>query len=42
LVHLVMRSDNVSYSDHSELLFRVLDSLNARALIPDTAAQTAF
>ncbi len=32
LIRLVMRSDNVSEEDHSELLFRVKDSLIARAL----------
>ncbi len=31
LIKMVMRSDNVSEEDHSELLFRVKDSLAARA-----------
>jgi len=39
LVHLVMRSDNVSHSDHSELLFRVQESLIARASMADRASQ---
>ncbi len=41
LVHLVMRSDNVSQSDHSELLFRVQESLMARASMADVASQPA-
>ena len=39
LVHLVMRSDNVSHSDHSELLFRVQESLIARASMAERASQ---
>jgi hypothetical protein len=31
LIQMVMRSDNVSYEDHSALLYRVKDSLIARA-----------
>jgi hypothetical protein len=31
LIQMVMRSDNVSESDHSELLHRVKESLIARA-----------
>lgn len=31
LIQMVMRSDNVSNEDHSDLLFRVKDSLVARA-----------
>jgi hypothetical protein len=30
LIQMVMRSDNVSESDHSDLLHRVKDSLSAR------------
>jgi hypothetical protein len=37
LVQMMMRSDNVSNDDHSELLYRVKDSLMARA----AAAQPA-
>lgn len=37
LVQMVMRSDNVSESDHSELLFRVKDSLVARAAMLEPA-----
>jgi hypothetical protein len=33
---MVMRSDNVSESDHSELLNRVKDSLVARAVLDAT------
>ena len=33
LIRLVMRSDNVSEEDHSELLYRVKQSLIARAEI---------
>jgi hypothetical protein len=39
LIRLVMRSDNVSEEDHSELLYRVKQSLIARAEI--TAAGVA-
>lgn len=31
LIQMMMRSDNVSDEDHSELLFRVQDTLVARA-----------
>jgi hypothetical protein len=37
LIQMVMRSDNVSYDDHSELLYRVKDSLVARAAAPEPA-----
>lgn len=37
LIQMVMRSDNVSHEDHSELLFRVKDSLVARAAMRETA-----
>jgi hypothetical protein len=36
LIQMVMRSDNVSESDHSELLNRVKDSLVARAVLDAT------
>jgi len=39
LVKLVMRSDNVSDSDHSALLFRVKDALIARASVTPPALQ---
>ena len=39
LIQMVMRSDNVSDEDHSELLFRVKDSLVARAARAETAYQ---
>lgn len=41
LVQLVMRSDNVSESDHSELLHRVKDSLIARASMRDPTLQAS-
>ncbi len=41
LIRLVMRSDNVSEQDHSELLFRVKDSLAARAQKPEIACHSA-
>jgi hypothetical protein len=41
LIQMVMRSDNVSESDHSELLNRVKDSLVARAVL-DATLQTAI
>ncbi len=41
LIQMVMRSDNVSYEDHSELLFRVKDSLVARAAMRETAFHLA-
>jgi hypothetical protein len=31
LIQMMMRSDNVSHEDHSKLLYRVQDSLIARA-----------
>jgi hypothetical protein len=38
LIQMVMRSDNVSADDHSELLFRVKDTLAARAaMLADTS-----
>jgi len=40
LVKLVMRSDNVSDSDHSALLFRVKDVLIARASVTKPGLQT--
>ena len=39
LIQMVMRSDNVSDEDHSELLFRVKDSLVARAAMREAACQ---
>jgi hypothetical protein len=39
LIQMVMRSDNVSESDHSDLLYRVQDSLLARAAMPEPAVQ---
>jgi hypothetical protein len=39
LIQMVMRSDNVSDADHSELLFRVQDSLVARAARTEAALQ---
>ena len=41
LIQMVMRSDNVSHEDHSELLFRVKDSLVARAAMRETAFHLA-
>ncbi|MDR3530573.1 MAG: hypothetical protein P4L90_08495 [Rhodopila sp.] len=41
LVQLVMRSDNVSESDHSELLHRVKDSLIARASMCEPTLQAS-
>ncbi len=34
LIQLVMRSDNVSESDHSDLLYRVKAALAARSSVP--------
>jgi len=34
LIQMVMRSDNVSEEDHSELLYRVQNSLIARGSLP--------
>ncbi|MEA2732862.1 MAG: hypothetical protein QOF70_7337 [Acetobacteraceae bacterium] len=42
LIQLVRLSDNVSESDHSELLHRVKDSLIARAALPQPALQAAI
>jgi len=42
LVQLVMRSDNVSESDHSELLHRVKESLAARATVRQPTMQEAL
>jgi hypothetical protein len=42
LIQLVRLSDNVSESDHSELLHRVKDSLIARAALPQPALQAAL
>jgi hypothetical protein len=39
LIQLVMRSDNVSESDHSALLYRVKDSLAARSSVPTPECQ---
>jgi hypothetical protein len=39
LIQMVMRSDNVSEQDHSELLYRVQDSLIARATLLEPALQ---
>jgi hypothetical protein len=41
LIQMVMRSDNVSEQDHSALLYRVQDSLIARAGMQDGALQAA-
>jgi hypothetical protein len=41
LIQMVMRSDNVSESDHSELLNRVKDSLIARASVVEAGLQEA-
>ena len=41
LVQMVMRSDKVSEEDHSELLYRVKDSLTARSLIQKPVAQVS-
>lgn len=42
LVRMVMRSDNVSEADHSELLHRVQQSLIARSGLTETKLQTAL
>ena len=39
LVQMVMRSDNVSQEDHSELLLRVQESLIARSYSPEAPLQ---
>ncbi len=41
LVLMVMRSDNVSQEDHSELLHRVKESLIARSYAQETALHAA-
>jgi hypothetical protein len=41
LIQMVMRSDNISESAHSELLHRVKDVLVARASVPDRVLQPA-
>ncbi len=41
LIQMVMRSDNVSESDHSQLLHRVKESLIARASVLEPALQPA-
>jgi hypothetical protein len=41
LVHLVMRSDNVSETDHSALLIRVQEALIARTAVMQGASQPA-
>jgi hypothetical protein len=41
LVQMVMRSDNVSESDHSELMFRVQETLMTRATQADKSLQIA-
>jgi hypothetical protein len=39
LIQMMMRSDKVSESDHSELLHRVKDSLIARASVRELALE---
>jgi len=39
LIQMVMRSDNVSEQDHSDLLFRVKESLTARAHAMEVPAE---
>lgn len=41
LIQMVMRSDNVSEEDHSELLYRVKDSLSTRSCLPQATLETA-
>jgi hypothetical protein len=41
LIQMVMRSDNVSEKDHSELLHRVKGSLIARLSVQDPGLQPA-
>ena len=41
LIQMVMRSDNVSASDHSQLLHRVKDSLIARTSVLNTTLEAA-
>jgi hypothetical protein len=42
LIQMMMRSDKVSDTDHSELLHRVKDSLIARASMQEIALQEAI
>ncbi len=42
LVRLVMRSDNVSETDHSALLIRVQKSLIARASMMEPVSRASF
>jgi hypothetical protein len=42
LIQMVMRSDNVSESDHSALLYRVKDSLAARSCMQEDAFEEAL
>ena len=42
LIQMVMRSDKVSDTDHSELLHRVKDSLIARAAMPERTLEAAI
>ena len=42
LIRMMMRSDNVSEADHSELLYRVQESLIARASKREPELQDAF
>jgi hypothetical protein len=42
LIQMVMRSDNVSEQDHSELLHRVKDSLSERSSTQEPAMQVAL
>jgi hypothetical protein len=41
LIQMVMRSDNVSHEDHSELLYRVKDSLTARVAPPEPVLEAS-
>jgi hypothetical protein len=42
LIQMVMRSDNVSESDHSALLFRVKDSIAARSCMQEEVFEEAM
>ena len=42
LIQMVMRSDNVSEEDHSELLYRVKDSLVARGTSPEPVYEASL
>ena len=42
LIQMVMRSDNVSQQDHSELLHRVKDSLTARLSVQEPRLQASL